>query len=456
VFPHTSSLTGLERRAVAGLTGIFAFRMLGLFLVLPVFALYARDLEGHTPFLVGLALGIYGLTQAVLQIPFGMASDRLGRKPVIAAGLLIFAAGSVVAAVADDIYAVVIGRALQGAGAIGAAVIALVADSTREESRSRAMAVIGISVGASFALSLVLGPALNNAIGVPGIFWLTAVLGVAGIGIVGFWVPTPAPIQTNAPAERVPANFLRVLRDPQLLRFDFGILVLHATLTALFVVVPVALLDYGAMPVDTHWKIYLPVILISAALLFPLLALSEEHARAGFAGLILIVVVSQITLFAGFGSLPGLAAGMLIFFVGFNVLEASLPALISKTAPAEAKGTAIGVYSTSQFLGAFFGGAVGGWLHGSFGIRSVFVFTTALLMIWFYVVLNGPAPLRYATRRLRISRRAAADAQALVRQLAAIPGVAQATVVAAEGAVYVEVNEREFDPKDLDRFTGLV
>lgn len=452
MFRHTSSLTGFERRAVAGLTGIFAFRMLGLFLVLPVFALYARHLEGHTPFMVGLALGIYGLTQAIFQIPFGMVSDRVGRKPVIAAGLLIFAAGSVVAAIADDIYVVIIGRALQGAGAIGAAVIALVADLTREESRSRAMGVIGVSIGASFTISLVLGPILNNAIGVAGIFWLTAVLGVMGIGILGFWIPEPEPRPVSMPSESVPANFSRVLCDPELLRLDFGILVLHCALTALFVVVPVALVQDGALPANEHWKVYIPVMAFSAVLLFPLIALTEGRARAGFVGLILVVAVSQLTLLASHNSLAGLVAGLLIFFVGFNVLEASLPALISKTAPTETKGTAIGIYSTFQFFGAFLGGAVGGWLHGTFGITAVFVFTTGLLVVWLVMVMNAPAPVRYSTRVLRIGRRAPADAQALARQVAAIRGVAQATLITAEGVVYVEIDDREFDPKELDRF----
>lgn len=448
------SLTAIERRAISGLAGIFAVRLLGLFLILPVFALYARDLEGHTPFLIGFALGVYGLTQALLQIPLGMASDRIGRKPVIVAGLLVFAAGSVIAALADSIYAVIVGRALQGAGAVSAAIMALIADLTREESRTKAMALIGITVGASFVLSLVLGPALNGIIGVPGIFWLTAALGAMGIAVLVFWVPTPTHGHVRGLALRSALGLRRVLISSRLLRLDLGILILHAALTAIFVVVPLALVQHGRLVVDEHWKIYVPVMLCSAALLFPAITVADKKPRTIFAAMILVIVVSQLALFAGYQTVAGLVAGLLLFFIGFNVLEATLPAMISKAAPTDSKGAAIGIYSTFQFLGAFLGGAIGGWLHGAYGVSTVFVFTASLLMLWFVVALTAPALAQYTTRILHIGRRAPADVRTLAEQLAAIPGVAEATVIAEEGVAYLKVDDGALDLKALEKFTA--
>lgn len=453
MLPKTNSLTAVERRAVTGLAGIFVVRLLGLFMILPVFALYARHLEGHTSFLIGLALGVYGLTQAVLQIPLGMASDRIGRKPVIVAGLLVFAAGSVIAALADSIYGVIAGRALQGAGAISAAVMALIADLTREESRTKAMALIGITVGASFVLSLVLGPALNGVIGVPGIFWLTAVLSAIGIAVLVFWVPTPIHGHVRHQVSRPELGLRRVLMNPRLLRLNLGILILHATLIAIFVVVPLALVQHGRLAVTEHWKIYVPVILFSAVLLFPAITVAEKRPRTVFGAMILVIVVSQLALFTGYQSVTGLAVGLLLFFIGFNVLEATLPALISKVAPTESRGAAIGIYSTFQFLGAFLGGAIGGGLHGAYGISAVFVFTASLLMLWFIVALTAPALERHTTRMLHIGRRVPAEARTLAQQLTAIPGVAEATVIAEEGVAYLKVDDRILDLKALEKFT---
>lgn len=452
--PKTNSLTSVERRAVTGLAGIFAVRLLGLFLILPMFALYARHLAGHTPFLIGFALGVYGLTQAVLQIPLGMASDRIGRKPVIIAGLLVFAAGSVIAALADSIYGVIAGRALQGAGAISAAVMALVADLTREESRTKAMALIGMTVGASFVLSLVLGAALHGVIGVPGIFWLTAVLSAIGIAVLVFWVPTPIHGHARRRASRPERGLWRVLMNPRLLRLNLGILILHATLIAIFVVVPLALVQHGRLAINEHWKIYVPIILFSAVLLFPAITVAEKRPRTVFAAMILVIVVSQLALFTGYQSVTGLIVGLLLFFIGFNVLEATLPALISKVAPTESRGAAIGIYSTFQFLGAFLGGAIGGGLHGAYGISAVFGFTASLLMLWFIVALTAPALERYTTRMLHIGRRAPAEARTLAEQLAAIPGVAEATVIAEEGVAYLKVDDRRLDLKALEKFTA--
>lgn len=379
-------MSAVERRAVFSLAGIYSTRLLGLFLILPVFALYAQTLEDYTPRLAGLALGIYGLTQACLQLPFGIASDRFGRKPVIAAGLVLFAIGSVVAALADSMWGVLIGRALQGAGAVSAAVTALVADLTRETQRTKAMAVIGISVGASFLISIPLGSALNTIIGVPGIFWLTAVLAVASLLIL--WLAVPPPIASTR-RERSPVlkELAVVLRDGRLLQLNIGIFALHAALTATFVVLPTALVKQAGLPANEHAALYLPLMLLSALPLFPIISLSERrHWQHGvFAGSVLVLCLAQAALALQNGSLLGIGISLLVFFMAFNVLEASLPSLVSKMAPANAKGAAIGVYSTFQFLGAFVGGDRGGWLHEHYGTSAVFAGAALLTGIWFFV-----------------------------------------------------------------------
>ena len=360
------SMTGTEKRAVGSLAGIFMLRMLGLFLILPVFALYAKGLDGQTPFLIGLALGAYGLSQSVLQIPFGMMSDRFGRKRIIAAGLFLFAAGSVIAAISDSIYGVILGRVVQGSGAIAAAVMALVADLTREEYRTRAMATIGVSIGMSFSVALILGPILDKAVGMQGIFWLTAVLAVGAIGVLYLLVPDPVSVRHHSDAEVRPARLGDVLRNTQLLGLDFGIFVLHLTLMAIFVAVPLALADHAGFPRDQHWKIYLGVVIAGFVSMIPLMIMSHKpkRFRQALSGGIALLLLAQAVLYLRDDSLPGIIIGLWIFFTGFNLLEATLPSVISRIAPVDAKGTAIGVYNTFQFFGAFVGGALGGWLTG--------------------------------------------------------------------------------------------
>jgi MFS family permease len=371
-----------ERRATAGLAGIFGLRMLGMFIVLPVLALYAETLPGgrdHT--LVGLALGAYGLTQAVLQVPFGWASDRWGRKPVIVAGLVIFALGSFIAAWAPTIGWVIAGRTVQGAGAISAAVIALTADLTRDGVRTKAMASIGITIGATFALSLVAGPVLKALIGVPGIFALTGILALGAIAVLRWAVPAP---EQRSDARRVESGqMLRALADPQLARLNLGIFALHAILMALFIEVPFALRDAG-LPPDRHWTIYLPVLVGSVLLMYPFVKRADRSGRAVFNGAIVGLLVAEAALAYSTShlSLTALAVSLLVFFTAFNLLEASLPALVSKVAPPSLKGTAIGVYSSVQFLGAFAGAAVGGWLAQNVSHAAVYWFGLALGAVW--------------------------------------------------------------------------
>lgn len=379
-------MTPLERRATLSLSLIFVLRMLGLFMILPVFALYAGELEGITPTRLGLALGIYGLTQALLQLPFGLASDRLGRKPVIVVGLLIFVAGSAMAAQADDINWVIAGRALQGAGAIGAVINALLADLTRESVRSTAMAGLGISIGACFLLAMVLGPVLHAWLSGAGIFWLTASLGLISILVLLFWVPE-APRRTLSAGlseERHSwRELFKVLGDRELLRLDGGIFILHAILTSLFVAIPLALRDAG-LDSQQHWRVYLPVMLLSVTLLAPLLYLSEKRnaLRQVFLLGVLFLVVAQAGLALSHQGVWVMTVLLVVFFTGFNLLEAMLPSLISRRAPVDHRGAALGVYSSLQFLGTFVGGAVGGLMLAQFGVAGVFAFSALLAIVW--------------------------------------------------------------------------
>ena len=396
---HSSStaMTPLERRSSLSLAAIFALRMLGLFLVLPVFALEAaRYPGGDDPSRVGLAMGIYGLTQGMLQIPFGMASDRFGRKRVIVLGLLIFAAGSVLAALADNLNGLLIGRSLQGAGAVSAAVTALLADQTRDEVRTKAMALVGGSIALMFALSLVLAPALVSVIGLSGLFGLTGTLALAGSAVV-VWVVPPEPLQhKDAPRGRM----ADVLTRAGLLRLDFGVFVLHAVQLAMWVAIP-ALLVQAGLDKAHHWWIYLPAVLASFVVmggtLFPLE--KRGYLRAVFLGAIGLIGLVQLGLLwvASAGpSIGALAALLFVFFCGFNVLEASQPSLASRVAPAQARGAALGVYNTLQSLGFFAGGAVGGWLIKNTGMHGLFVACSVGVVLWLLVAWPMTAPAKVA------------------------------------------------------------
>jgi MFS family permease len=440
-----------EWRAAMSLSGVYALRMLGFFMILPVFALYAEGLDGVTPALTGLAIGIYGITQALLQIPAGLLSDRIGRKPVIIGGLLLFAAGSVVAALGDSIHIIILGRALQGAGAIAAAIMALTADLTREEHRIKAMALIGMSIGISFAVALVLGPVLDRWIGVPGIFALTAVLALCGVLVVAFIVPRPQALRIHRESEAIPAQFGRVLRHGQLLRLDFGILTLHAIMTATFVVMPLVLRDEAGLAAADHWKVYLPVLVCSVAAMVPFIILAERRGRikSVFLGAITLLVLVEFGLYGLPVTVAGSVALLFLFFAAFNLLEAMLPSLVSRVAPVDCRGTAMGFYSSTQFFGAFVGGALGGWLHGQFGLHSIFLVAAAGALVWLGLAASMVPPPRLASmiHPVRVdSPEAAAD---LARQLAGLPGVAEAVVVAEEGVAYLKVDRRTFDASSL-------
>jgi MFS family permease len=384
-------MTAAERRASGSLAMIFAARMLGLFLVLPVFALEAaRYPGGGDPALIGLAMGIYGLTQGLLQIPYGLASDRFGRKRVIALGLVVFAAGSFLAAAAPTLGWLIAGRALQGAGAVSAAVTALLADQTRDVVRTKAMAMVGASIGLMFALSLVAAPVLAAHIGLHGLFALTGLLALACIAVVLWWTP-PAPRQhANVPRGRL----LDVLAHPPLLRLDVGVFVLHAVQLAMWVAVPALLVEAG-LAKESHWRVYLPTVLASFVVMGGVFTLERRgYLRAAFLGAILLVLLVQAGLWA-VSLRPGLTALsvlLFVFFCGFNVLEATQPSLASRLAPPQSRGSALGVYNTLQSLGFFAGGAVGGWLAKNVGWAGLFGACAALMLLWLVVAWPMRAP----------------------------------------------------------------
>ena len=386
-------MTALERRSSFSLASIFALRMLGLFLVLPVFVLEARKYPGgEDAARVGLAMGIYGLTQAVLQLPLGMASDRFGRKRVIVLGLLVFAGGSLLAALADTLTGLLIGRALQGAGAVSAAVTALLADQTRDVVRTKAMALVGGSIGLMFAVALVAAPLLVAQVGLPGLFGLTCALALAGIAVVLWWTPAEPVQHQNAPRGRL----VDVWKNADLVRLNFGVFALHTVQMAMWMAVP-ALLVQAGLGKDLHWQVYLPAVVVSFLFLGGLFALERRGLLRGTLlasiGLVLVVQLglAWVSWAVPNGHPPGLwtlGLLLLVFFCGFNALEASQPSLVSRMAPASLRGAALGSYNMLQSLGLFAGGALGGALVQWAGKPTLFAATAALTALW--LVLTWP------------------------------------------------------------------
>ena len=380
-----SKMSREELRSSLSLALIVFFRILGLSLILPIFTLEAKTLNNTTPMLLGLAFGIYGLSQAVLQIPFGLLSDRFGRKPVIITGLLIFMVGSIIAGMATDIYTMILGRALQGAGAISAAVMALAADLTRAEHRTKAMALIGASVGVAFIIAFIMGPLLANYIGLSGIFYLTAGFALMAIFLLMVLVPTIETKKSSGPSPSLGS----VLKNKALVGFDVGIFVLHMILMANFVAIPLIFTEQLGVESSGHWLIYFWVILISTFFLIPLIMVADHKNKGAslYCTMVLLLFLTEFILANWFESYWLMLTLLTVFFISFNFLEASLPSYVSKAADPENKGLALGVYASSQFLGAFVGATAGGYLLGAFGYQGIFVFCAFSVALWLMVTI---------------------------------------------------------------------
>ena len=450
------NMTSIEKRVAMSLSAIFASRMLGLFMVLPVFAEYAKELDGFSPTLAGLAIGIYGLTQAFFQIPLGMLSDKIGRKPVIIGGLVIFAFGSVVAALADSLTGVILGRALQGAGAIASAVMALAADLTREEHRIKGMASIGMSIGLSFALALIFGPMLHGWFGVEGIFWITALLATGGIAVAKFAVPTPVITRFHRDAE-VEVGWLRqAITDPQLLRLDAGVFILHFVLVSQFVVMPGILIERLGLELELHWHLYLPVLFFSVLTMVPFIILAEKKRKIKqvLIGAIIIIAVSQLGLPLFSSSMVGVMIMLWLFFAAFNLLEASMPSLVAKMSPAAHKGTAMGAYSTAQFFGVFLGGLTGGALSEHYGIGGVASFNVLLLVLWAAMAITMKRPQFYTSYLMKVGEVSKQQAEDIIRGLSILPGVMDVTVIAEDGVAYLKLDKAQVNMDDVHQFAA--
>lgn len=448
------SMTALEKRSISGLSSIFALRMLGLFMILPVFSLAADQYDGATPVLIGLAIGAYGLTQALLQIPFGMLSDRIGRKRVITIGLLLFAAGSVVAASADSIYMVIAGRLLQGSGAIAAAIMALTADLTRDEHRTKAMASIGISIGLSFSIALASGAALEHWIGLSGIFWATAVLSLVGIAVLHLWVPTPVRISSHRDLKPIPQQFMTVFRNADIMRMVVSIMLLHSLLTISFIALPIALYEHAGLAKDQQALAYLPILILAFISMVPFIIIAEKYRKMKpvFIGAIIALGIAEL----GWSQLSSSLAGMLfclwLFFTAFNILEASLPSLMSKLSPLANKGTAMGVYSSAQFIGAFIGGASGGLIYSKLGLSGVFIAGAVITVIWLIVILPMRPPKHLSTRIIHLDSISKQNTAEIANKLNSINGVVETVIVVEEHVAYVKFSPDEIDSDALDAF----
>jgi predicted MFS family arabinose efflux permease len=449
----TSPMTRMEKRATVSLAGIYALRMLGLFMLLPVLSLFTEQMPGSTPKLVGLTMGIYGLTQAVLQIPFGLLSDRFSRKTVIVIGLILFVVGSIVAALATDIYEVLMGRALQGCGAISAAVMALLADLTQEVHRTKAMATIGASIGVSFGIAITLGPIIAENFGLSGIFWIIAILAALAIPVILFVVPNPAKISSHRDAEYIPSESRSVLKNPELLRLNYGIFCLHLILMASFLVTPLRMRDAG-LAAGSHWLVYLPVLVTSMAAMIPFIIIAEKkrQMKKVFIGAIVLILIANLGLLILHDQLIGIIACLWIFFCGFNLLEATLPSLISKTAPGDLKGTAMGIYSSCQFMGAFLGGSSGGWVNGEFGVGGVFLFSAMIAASWIAVAWFMSPPRYWSNLLLSLAGVKIEQGEHFSSQLLTIDGIEEVRLHFEEQAAYLKVDNTRLNKDELSNF----
>ncbi|MCH2058076.1 MAG: MFS transporter [Thalassotalea sp.] len=445
-----SGLNSIEKKAAFSLATVFGLRMLGLFMILPVFAIYGHELVGFSPIWLGLAIGAYGLTQALLQIPMGILSDKFGRKPIIMMGLVVFAIGSVVAALSETIYGVVLGRALQGMGAIASAVLALAADLTREEQRPKVMATIGMFIGLSFTIALVLGPLVGESFGLSGLFWFTGILTILAMVMIQFMVPNSVHKAPKGDNVAMLDQLGALMKHPQLARLNIGVFILHMALTACFIFLPTRLVEAG-IDLQSHWQLYLPTLLGSFFLMVPFMifAIKKQKEKEMFIAAVALLAISLLL----FALLPNqvifLVVLILLFFVAFNYLEATMPSILSRIAPAGVKGSAMGIFSSSQFLGAFAGGAIGGWLASQYDAGFVFIFMALIVGLWLVAALGMKRHAKSKSFSFSAHFSSEEQADEVAEKLIAMPGVVEATLVYSEAVAYLKLDEKVADIAEI-------
>jgi len=447
---NATGLNNIEKKAAFSLAAVFGLRMLGLFMILPVFAIYGEQLAGFSPIWIGLAIGAYGLTQAMLQIPMGILSDKFGRKPIILIGLVVFLLGSVVAAMSDTIYGVVFGRALQGMGAIASAILALAADLSREEQRPKVMATIGMFIGLSFTIAMVVGPIVAKAFGLSGLFWCIALLTLFAMLLIQFIVPSSVNKAPRGDSVALPAQLKKLMRHPQLSRLNFGVFTLHMAMTACFITLPKQFVASGLM-LEDHWQLYLPTLLGSFFLMVPFMifAIKKQKEKQMLSVSVLLLTLALFLLWYLPMSFASLVVLVIMFFTAFNYLEATMPSILSRIAPAGVKGSVMGIYSSSQFLGAFAGGVLGGAIASRFGEQAIFLVMAMISLVWVLVTL-GMKPLKKSKNfSFAINVENEKQAGEVAEQLINMPGVIEATIVFTEAIAYLKIDEKIVNIADI-------
>ncbi len=446
----TTGLNTIEKKAAFSLAAVFGLRMLGLFMILPIFAIYGTQLTGYSPIWLGLAIGAYGLTQAMLQIPMGILSDKYGRKPIILIGLVIFCLGSIVAAMSETIYGVVLGRAIQGMGAIASAVLALAADLSREEQRPKVMATIGMFIGLSFTLAMVFGPIVAEAFGLSGLFWFTALLTLLAMLMIQFMVPQSVHKAPRGDNIALPKQLKNLIKHPQLSRLNWGVFILHMALTACFVTLPTQFVNHG-LALEKHWQLYLPTLLGSFVFMVPFMifAIKKQYEKQMFTFSVALLTLSLVVMWSGNNSFWLLITAVVMFFIAFNYLEATMPSILSRLAPAGVKGSVMGIYSSSQFLGAFTGGLLGGVIADNFGENSIFLIMAAFSLLWGLAAISMKPLKKSTSYSFSTNITCEQEANDIAEKLINMPGVIEATLMHTEAVAYLKIDEKSADLQQI-------